>query len=147
MDTAADAPRRHWAFADPASASGRLVYSALSAWRAAILARRFEIHPHAEQRMAERGISLGQLLATVRNGRICSLGSRDGYVCGGYLHGELMVVVETLWPRGSDFRHLIPTVSTVYEIDPIEPARPLTAPIGELARLACRDIARQRSHG
>lgn len=132
MAAAADAPRRHWAFADPASASGRLVLSALSAWRVAILDRRFEIHPHAERRMAERSITLAQLLATVRDGRICSLGSRIGYICGGYLHAELMVVVETLWSRGSDFRDLIPTVSTVYEIDPIAPARPLTVPLGEL---------------
>ena len=83
--------------------------------------------------MAERSITLAQLQATVGDGRICSLGSRDGYVCGGYLHGELMVIVETLWPRGSDFRDLIPTVSTVYGIDPIEPYRPLTVPLGELA--------------
>lgn len=138
MSPRVNVPRRQWAWADPARASGRLVYSALSAWRAAILARRFEIHAHAQARMAERSITLEQLLATVRDGRICSLGSRIGYVCGGYLHGELMVIVETLWPRGSDFRDLIPTVSTLYEIDPIEPCRPLTAPIGELAHLRAR---------
>jgi hypothetical protein len=147
MSVQIDTPRRHWAFADPASTSGRLVYSALSAWRATILARRFEIHPHAEGRMAERRVTLQQLLATVRDGRICSLGSRIGYICGGYLHGELMVIVETAWPRDSDFRDLIPTVSTLYEIDPIELARPLTAPLGELAHLAGRHIARQGSRG
>lgn len=130
-----DAPRRHWEIASTATVGGRLTFAALTAFRTAILARRFQLPRHAENRMAERRISLAQLVDAVRVGCICSLGSRRDHICGGYLHGQLMVVVETFCPRGIDFRDLVPTVSTLYEVDAIEPGKPLAVPMDELAHV------------
>jgi hypothetical protein len=127
-----DTPRRQWEISNPRYQRHRVVFSALSKWRPIILAGRFEICPHARGRMAERRIALHQLLATVRFGEICHFGSGGDCVYGGYLHHDLMVFVESDWPRETDFSDLIPTVKTVYEVDPLPASRKLTAPLGDL---------------
>lgn len=81
--------------------------------------------------MAERGIALEELLAAVRDGRIVPASMvREGVrVCGGYLHGNLMVVVDARCLYGTDFRELVPTVRTVYRTRPLDCAQPLTLPL------------------
>ncbi|HUN74377.1 MAG TPA: DUF4258 domain-containing protein [Steroidobacteraceae bacterium] len=128
---------RWWRVSNPGRPGDRLVFAALTAFRGAIAAQRFELHPHARERMVERCITREELLAAVRDGRIIShseVRAREE-VCGGYLAGELMVVVGALCPRGVDFRALTPTVKTLYRTEPLDPAQPLTMPIRELASL------------
>ena len=81
--------------------------------------------------MAERGITLQELLAAVRDGRIIPASMvREGVrISGGYLHGDLMVVVDARCLYGMDFRELVPTVRTVYRTSPLDSAQPLTMPL------------------
>ncbi len=81
--------------------------------------------------MAERGITLQELLAAVRDGRIIPASMvREGVrISGGYLHGDLMVVVDARCLYGMDFRELVPTVRTVYRTSPLDCAQPLTMPL------------------
>jgi hypothetical protein len=129
-------PPRHWRETNPGRPGDRLIFAALTAWRPVILARRFEIHPHARVRMEERAITLGQVLATVRDGRIipASMVRAGEEIRGGYLAGTLMVIVGALAPRGVAFGDLVPTVCTLYRTEQFDPAQPLTMPLRELAQ-------------
>lgn len=131
------ATRRHWRQSNPARPGDRLVYATLTCWRSTILAQRFEIHAHAEERMAERRIGLDQLLSTVRDGRIipCSQLHVGDDIYGGFLAADLMVVVGAFCPHGVNFYDLVPTVRTLYRTAPLDLAQPLTMPLRELARL------------
>jgi hypothetical protein len=122
---------RGWCETDPGRTGDRLIFAALRAWRPVILCGRFEIHPHARARMAERGITLDQALDAVRDGRII-LPTRmypGEAIRGGYLADSLVVIVGALAPRGVDFRDLVPTLLTVYRNQQLDPAQPLTVPL------------------
>ena len=139
-------PRRQWRITSPRHPGDRLVFSALCAYRVAIREGRYTVQhesggvDHLERRMQERDIDMAEVLRAVAVGCICTFPLRArGWVGGGYLLGDVMVYVQAEAPTrpGLDFQNLVPCIVSTWRIDPIEPARPLTAPLGELAHLAC----------
>lgn len=133
-----DVSHRHWRASNPGRPGDRLVFAALSAFRSTIAAGRFDVHPHARDRMAERHISSEQMLDTVRDGRIIPCATQwtsADHISGGYLAGDLMIIVTGCCPRGVAFRDIRPTVRTLYRTMPFDASQPLTMPLGELAQL------------
>ena len=129
-------PPRHWRQTNPARPGDRLIYAAMSKWRAVIATGRFEINPHARVRMQERGIALEEVLLAAQNGRIIPASrTREGDdIYGGYLAGELMIIVGARAPHGVDFADLIPTVRTLFRTEPLDSAQPLIVPVKWLCR-------------
>ena len=138
-------PRPKWRLSNPASVGDRLVFSALTCYRAAIREGRYTVQhevgshgvDHLERRMQERDIDLADVLHTVAVGRICVFAPRSrDWIGGGYLLDGVMVYVQAPAPRsGRDFADLVPSICSAWRVDPPEPCRPLTVSVGELARL------------
>jgi hypothetical protein len=137
-------PPRRWRQTDISRPGDRLVFAALTAWRDIITAGRCEISTHAQARMAERGITLEELVAAVWDGRIipASAVRESVRISGGYLHGNLMVVVDARCLYGTDFRDLVPTVRTLYRTEPLDPAQPLTMPLSAFVEVRAARFSR-----
>jgi hypothetical protein len=102
---------------DGKKAISRLVISALTAYREAILSGNYSIHEHARNRMEERGIAKGDLLKAVTDGDLCFAHRREGEVRGIYHYGGICVVVSAQSRPGINFWTLKPTVVTVYNCE------------------------------
>lgn len=104
-------------FVNEKTSYGRATYSALKAFREAILQGRYKYTEHAKARGDQRNISHGDVLDCVRQGEFCEVARRDGHITGAYFRSDLFVVVGSPSVPGTDFWKLEPVIVTVFRRD------------------------------
>lgn len=119
----------------------------LNRFRTDILANNFGISAHANERMTQRGITLDQILDTVRNGQFGTTSKIDNFIGGCYFHKGIFVLayapfgdynarpnVVTVFKQGEEDTPYIEdliTTKTVTEVKVVE--KVVTKPVDDMS--------------